>query len=232
MLASILVTESPTTRDRILSATAALLAEGGRDAVSTRAISSAAGVQAPTIYRTFGDLRGLLDSVAAAGFASAQAEFDAVDAPADPVDALRAAWDHHIAFGLAEPHLYALMFTGRPGEESEAARLARGVLAAHVRAVAEAGRLTVEVEHAARLLQSAALGCTLTLAAAPDDELSSRSREAVLAAITTAAAGPTDPAARAFAAHAVALRTALPSVEGLTAAESALLDEWLLRLTR
>ena len=232
MLASILVTESPTTRDRILSATAALLAEGGRDAVSTRAISSAAGVQAPTIYRTFGDLRGLLDSVAAAGFASAQAEFDAVDAPADPVDALRAAWDHHVAFGLAEPHLYALMFTGRPGEESEAARLARGVLAAHVRAVAEAGRLTVEVEHAARLLQSAALGCTLTLASAPDDELSARSREAVLAAITTAEAGPTDPAARAFAAHAVALRTALPGVDGLTTAESALLDEWLLRLTR
>ncbi|NRG41614.1 TetR/AcrR family transcriptional regulator [Rathayibacter sp. VKM Ac-2835] len=227
-----LVTESPTTRDRILSATAALLAEGGRDAVSTRAISSAAGVQAPTIYRTFGDLRGLLDSVAAAGFASAQAEFDAVDAPADPVDALRAAWDHHIAFGLAEPHLYALMFTGRPGEESEAARLARGVLAGHVRAVAEAGRLTVEVEHAARLLQSAALGCTLTLASAPDDELSARSREAVLAAITTTEAGPTDPAARAFAAHAVALRTALSGVDGLSAAESALLDEWLLRLTR
>ncbi|WKK70788.1 helix-turn-helix domain-containing protein [Rathayibacter oskolensis] len=107
--------ESPTTRDRILRATAELLAEGGRDAVSTRAISSAAGVQAPTIYRTFGDLRGLLDSVAAAGFGAAQAEFERVDPPVDPVDALRAAWDHHVAFGLAEPHLYALMFTARPG---------------------------------------------------------------------------------------------------------------------
>ena len=35
--------------DRILQAAARLLAEGGREAVSTRSISSAAGVQAPTI---------------------------------------------------------------------------------------------------------------------------------------------------------------------------------------
>ncbi|MWV49205.1 TetR family transcriptional regulator [Rathayibacter sp. VKM Ac-2803] len=224
------MTESPTTRDRILRATAELLAEGGRDAVSTRAISTAAGVQAPTIYRTFGDLRGLLDAVAAAGFGAAQAEFERVDPPADPVAALRAAWDHHVAFGLAEPHLYALMFTARPGEESEAARHARGVLLAHVHAVAEAGRLTVDVERAARLLQSAALGCTLTLTADGDDELSARSREAVLAAITTLDSGPVDPAARAVVAHAVALREALPTVDGLSAGERGLLEEWLDRL--
>ncbi|MBF4462894.1 MULTISPECIES: TetR/AcrR family transcriptional regulator [unclassified Rathayibacter] len=228
------MTESVTTRDRILRATIELLAEGGRDAVSTRAISAAAGVQAPTIYRTFGDLRGLLDSAAAAGFASALADFERSEAPADPVDALRASWDQHVAFGLAEPHLYALMFTARPGEESEAARLARDILLAAVRAVAEAGRLTVDVERATRLIQSAALGCTLTLTALaePDDELSPRSRESVLAAITTAEAGPADPEARAVVAHAVALRTALPSVDALSVAEAGLLDEWLLRLSR
>ena len=228
------MTESPSTRDRILRATAELLAEGGRDAVSTRAISSAAGVQAPTIYRTFGDLRGLLDSVVAAAVADALADFERSDAPADPVDALRAAWDQHVAFGLAQPHLYALMFTARPGEESEAARLAGGVLLAHVRAVAEAGRLTVDVEHAARLLQSAALGCTLTLTAGhdSDDDLSSRSREAVLTAITTSEAGPTDPAARALVAHAVALRAVLGSVDALSGAERMLLEEWLVRIAR
>ncbi|PPG85560.1 TetR family transcriptional regulator [Rathayibacter rathayi] len=226
------MSESGTARERILRATGELLAEGGRDAVSTRAISAAAGVQAPTIYRTFGDLRGLLDSAAAAGFASALADFERSEVPTDPVDALRAAWDHHVAFGLAEPHLYALMFTARPGEESEAARLSRGVLLDAVRAVAEAGRLTVDVERASRLLHSAALGCTLILTALadPDDELSSRSRESVLAAITTAEAGPTDPAARAVVAHAVALRTALPSIERLSPGERLLLDEWLGRI--
>ncbi|WP_406044464.1 TetR/AcrR family transcriptional regulator [Micromonospora sp. NBC_00898] len=57
-------------RDRIVRAAAALPAEGGREAVTTRAVSRAAGVQAPTIYRQFGNLRGLLDAAASYGFAT------------------------------------------------------------------------------------------------------------------------------------------------------------------
>jgi AcrR family transcriptional regulator len=38
--------------------------------VTTRAVAEAAGVQAPTIYRLFGDENGLLDAVAEHGFAS------------------------------------------------------------------------------------------------------------------------------------------------------------------
>src|ERR1044072_5485849 len=53
--------------ERLLGATAKLLPEGGREAASTRAVGAAAGVQAPTIYRLFGDMRGLLDAVAAEG---------------------------------------------------------------------------------------------------------------------------------------------------------------------
>ncbi len=41
---------------------------GGPDAVSTRAVSAAAGVQLLTIYRLFGDKEGLLDAVVADGF--------------------------------------------------------------------------------------------------------------------------------------------------------------------
>ena len=58
------------TRDRIVEAAAGLLTEDGREAVSTRAVSAAARVQAPTIYRLFGDKQGLLDAVASHGFAS------------------------------------------------------------------------------------------------------------------------------------------------------------------
>ena len=61
--------EASITRERIVEAAAALLAQGGREAVSTRAVSAAAGVQAPTIYRIFGDKQGLLDAVASRGFA-------------------------------------------------------------------------------------------------------------------------------------------------------------------
>ena len=48
-------------RERIVQAALALLESGGVDAVSTRAVSAAAGVQVPTLYRQFGDMQGLLE---------------------------------------------------------------------------------------------------------------------------------------------------------------------------
>ena len=50
------------TRERILDAAAELLVSGGTDGVSTRAVAAAAGVQAPTLYRLFGDKQGLLEA--------------------------------------------------------------------------------------------------------------------------------------------------------------------------
>ena len=50
--------------ERMLRAAADLLQTGGIEAVSTRAVAAAAGVQPPTIYRQFGDKDGLLDAVA------------------------------------------------------------------------------------------------------------------------------------------------------------------------
>ncbi|MBC8122483.1 MAG: TetR family transcriptional regulator, partial [Gemmatimonadaceae bacterium] len=49
-------------RARIVVAAAGLIDSGGRDAATTRAVAAAAAVQAPTIYRLFGDKRGLLDA--------------------------------------------------------------------------------------------------------------------------------------------------------------------------
>ena len=51
-------------RNRVVAAAVALLARGGREALTTRAVAAAAGVQAPTIYRLFGDKQGLVDAVA------------------------------------------------------------------------------------------------------------------------------------------------------------------------
>ena len=48
----------PDARTRILRAATELLATGGRSAVTTRAVSAAARVQPPTIYRHFGAMRG------------------------------------------------------------------------------------------------------------------------------------------------------------------------------
>src|ERR1700677_3669653 len=51
------------TRENLVEVAARLLREQGAAAVTTRAVALAAGVQAPAIYRLFGDKDGLLDAV-------------------------------------------------------------------------------------------------------------------------------------------------------------------------
>src|ERR1700761_6376736 len=97
------------TRARIVEVAAGLLATGGTDAVSTRAVALAAGTQAPTIYRLFGDKDGLLEAVAEYGFAAYLARKPPLVSSGDPVADLRAGWDLHIAFGLENPALFSLM---------------------------------------------------------------------------------------------------------------------------
>lgn len=200
--------------------------------MSTRAVSAAAGVQAPTLYRLFGDKRGLLDAVAAHGLTTYLNNKMARRPSAEPVADLRAGWDLHVGFGLANPALYSLMYgEPRPGLSPPAATAAADVLALHIRRIAEAGRLRVSENHAARLVHAAGCGTTLTLIAMPaserDPALSHTAREAVIAAITTdvpAAAQPGPVAAS------VALRAALPQTTALTAHERGLLCEWLDRI--
>ena len=220
------------TRDRIVSAAAGRLAAGGREALSTRAVSAAAGVQAPTIYRLFGDKQGLLDAVATHGFTSYLGDKTDLKPGDDPVGDLRAGWDLHIGFGLANPALYSLMYGDpRPGAPAPAAVAAAEVLAGPIRRIAEAGRLQVSEERAAHLVQAAGCGTTLTLIAMPvdgrDPALSGMAREAVIGAITTDAPAPAAPGP---AGAAVALRAVLPQTSALTAHEMGLLQEWLDRI--
>jgi AcrR family transcriptional regulator len=226
-------------RDRILQAAARLLTEGGREAVSTRAVSSAAGVQAPTIYRQFGDMQGLLDAVASHGFATYLASKRERETSQDPVEDLRRGWNLHVDFGLANPALYTLMYGyPRPDTPHPAAAEALEMLCGQVRRVAEAGRLCVGVERAADMIQAAAVGVVLVLlrqgGASPDRTLSVATREAVLAAITTdshAAPAHAQPAPRSDATrHAVALKASLAQdTRPFTTAERALFAEWLTR---
>ena len=206
---------------------------GGRDALTTRAVAAAAGVQAPTIYRLFGDKGGLLDAVAEHGFATlpAGASRSAEPGP-DPVEDLRAGWDLHIGFGLANPAIYALMYGDpRPGVASPRRRGRPEVLERHVHRIAAAGRLRVSEGERSHLVHAAGLGTVLALLAMPEDAATRRfgpAREAVIAAITTDAPGAGEPepgdggdraARRAAGRHAA-----------LSDGERHLLDEWLDRL--
>ena len=225
------------TRDRIVRAAAELLAAGGREAVSTRAVSSAAGVQAPTIYRQFGDMRGLLDAVATYGFAAYLRDKSTRERAEDPVEDLRRGWDLHVGFGLANPAFYALMY-GDPGNRPPAALEAEEILHGLVQRIAEAGRLRVGVERAVGMIHAAGRGVVMSLNAQDpgdrDPGLSEATREAVLVAVTTDGSdeAASERTGRDRAANrAVGLKAVLPETgDRLTPRERGLLSEWLDRL--
>jgi AcrR family transcriptional regulator len=225
-------------RGRILAATARLIAEAGNEAATTRAIAAAAGVQAPTIYRLFGDKRGLLSAVAEQELARYVAGKDRQAPHPDPVEDLRQGWDAHVAFCLANPGLFAIL-VGGVGEvgaagESAAATWGRQVLRRRIRRIAQAGRLTTSEARALAAVQSAATGTVLTLSRMPDGArdagLSSFARDMVITAIARAADGPPTSHARRPQAAAAELRTALDGLSTLSAGERHLLGELLDRI--
>lgn len=211
---------------------AGLLASGGRDAVSTRAVAAAAGTQAPTIYRLFGDKEGLLDAVTEYGFASYLAKKPTPRPDADPVEDLRGGWDLHISFGLDNPALFLLMYGDpRPGHTSSAAVAAFKVLQARVRRIAAAGRLRVSEDLAGGMVHAAGCGTVITLLATPEalrtPHLSDATFDALVAAIATTEPAPRPPGPIPAA---NALRTELPNLTMLSSGERHVLEEWLDRI--
>jgi AcrR family transcriptional regulator len=218
------------TRERILQAAARLLAESGGAPVSTRAVCAAAGVGAPTLYHHFGDKDGLLDAVVAYGFERYLAEKRARPSTGDPVEDLRRGWDAHVEFGLAQPAFYALMY-GAGRSAGAASEEAHRILLLTTEAVSRAGRLRVPVHTAARMIQAACMGVTLRLISSTGEttDLSARTREAVLAAVTTDEAGDRPSSVSAMA---IALASAIEgrAPHALTTAETTMLREWLARI--
>jgi AcrR family transcriptional regulator len=219
-------------RARILEATAQLIGDAGPEAATTRAIASAAGVQAPAIYRLFGDKRGLLDAVAEHSMALYVASKSRHPPHPDPVQDLRDGWDMHVAFGLANPGLFALM-SGDPHAVATSPAISSGhaVLLRRVHRIALAGRLRVSEARAVSLIASACVGTVLTLLrqkeAERDAGLSVAAREAIMNAIASGVVAPVEPRVNGLAA---ALRASLPSAEGLSRGERQLLEELLDRL--
>ncbi|MET1008134.1 MAG: TetR/AcrR family transcriptional regulator [Propionibacteriaceae bacterium] len=219
-------------RSRLIEVAADLLATQGPDAVTTRSVAVAAGVQAPTIYRLFGDKNGLLAAVADHGFRSYLAQKPPINVDDDPVTDLRRGWELHVGFGLANPALFRLMHTAELGSDGRNAAEAGGdVLRNRVLRVAQAGRLRVTEARAVQVIRAAGTGVVFTLIDEPEDErdetLADLAWEGVCAVILTDAATPAPPGPVAAA---VTLRSALPDLAMFTPAESGLLGDWLDRV--
>lgn len=208
---------------------------------AARAVAAAAGTQAPTIYRLFGDKDGLLAAVLEYGFSAYLADKPPLDPTADPITDLRAGWDLHIGFGLANPALFLLMYADtQPGRRPAAAEAGLAILRTRIRNIAAAGRLRVDEDLAAELVQAAGSGAVLALLAVPeenrDPRLADTMFDALIAAIATDAPHSETADARARAGAGVvtaanALRAQLAELEMLTDGERHVLGEWLGRIT-
>ncbi|MEV0164263.1 TetR/AcrR family transcriptional regulator [Nonomuraea fuscirosea] len=219
------------TRHRVIEAAAGLLAREGRDAVTTRAVAVAAGVQAPAIYRLFGDKEGLLEAVAEYGFTRFLASKRVDPDPPDPIEDLRAGWDLAVEFGLANPALYTLMY-GEPSTfASPAFQAGMEILKGRIRRLAAGGWLRVGEELAIAIIHATARGAVLTWLSLPEERrdpvLLTTLRESMVTAVTVL-----EPAVRDAgpAGAARALRAALPEQTTLSGPERELLKEWLDRL--
>ncbi|WP_433201729.1 TetR/AcrR family transcriptional regulator [Dactylosporangium sp. CS-047395] len=224
-------------RMAIVEAAAELLRDVGPGAVTTRGVAERAGVQAPTIYRLFGDKDGLLEAVAehvmttfVAEKAAGQAAAAAADA--DPLDDLRRSWRRQVEFSLANPAIFRLLSDPDRVLDSPAAARGRQVLEARVHRLAATGRLRVSEAHAIDVIQAAGVGTIQTLLVAPlerrDPGLGDAMMDAVLARILTDAPAADQDASTAAA---VALRALAPQLAMLSDGERRLLIEWLDRIT-
>ncbi|KOX23975.1 hypothetical protein ADK67_19700 [Saccharothrix sp. NRRL B-16348] len=224
------------TRQHILDVTADLLRDTAVESVSVRDVCQAAKITAPTLYHHFGDKRGLLDAVAAEGFARYLAEKQGHEPSEDPLDDLKAGWDRHIRFGLTHPVFYVLMYGGTRAREHPSAREGLQVLHGMLVRLAEQGRLLVTPDDAVPTIHSACVGTTLTLVAEPDAPahagLSRRVRDAVLAAVVKQEqpAGQGTDAALPDTARALLATLSAHREPPLSAGERLLLTELLTRL--
>ena len=217
----------------IVDVAARLLSEHGPASVTTRGVAEKAGVQAPTIYRLFGDKDGLLEAVAEHVMATyVSAKVDTVNAASaasvDPLDELRAGWQMHIDFSLANPALFHLLSDPSRVLHSPAAQSGKHVLETRVHRVALTGRLRVNEQRAVDLIQAAGNGTIQTLLATRPDQrdpgLAQTMLDAVLKQILTdtperVEGGPI--------ATAVALRAIAPELDMLSDSERQLLIDWL-----
>ncbi|OYO18186.1 TetR family transcriptional regulator [Enemella evansiae] len=218
------------TRSRLLNAAADLIAASPGEEVSLRAVCDAAGVKMPTLYHFFGSKQGLIDAVIERGFDMYLGAKAAAESSGDPIQDLRAGWDSHVAFGLANPGFYTLMYGKvRPGYSPAAQARASDMLRAITRQAADQGRLVVSAEQAAAHVLVTNIGVTLRqiVLARADRKLSVGVREGAIAAITGSARSE-DPqvATRSL------IERAAANPEVLGPVETRLFIEWAQRLDR
>ena len=99
-------------REGILRHALELIVQDGFQGFSMRRLAARLGIAAKTIYNYYRNQDELYLCILIKGFEQLHAAFkEAVRGDGPPLDQLEAAVRAYVAFGLANPHLYNLMFT-------------------------------------------------------------------------------------------------------------------------
>ena len=131
------------TRESLMSAASALLAEEGPEALTVRRIAAQAGVSTMGVYSRFGGKDGVVDALFREGFDGLKQAISTTPESSDPLDDLRTCCRAYRSFALAHGTHYRIMFEGAvPGFTASDASLE--VAAATYESVAERVRRCVE----------------------------------------------------------------------------------------
>ncbi len=100
-------------REALIAAAREVIANGGPQSLSLRAVARRAGVSTAAPYRHFSSRNGLLAAVAQEGFETLSGEIRAATGahPDDPVARLREAGVAYVCFANRNPAHYQVMFT-------------------------------------------------------------------------------------------------------------------------
>lgn len=104
-------TPSSTVETALLAAASRVLEQEGPDALTVRHIANEAQVAPMGVYSRFKSKAGIIEALFRNGFQMLAAQLAAVDAAADPADALLEAGRRYRHQAITYPALYQLMFT-------------------------------------------------------------------------------------------------------------------------
>lgn len=108
------------TADRILDAAESLLVEHGPDGFSLREVARRTGITPMAIYRHHAGLEALRDALRDRGYKRLMGHFQEVLAAPDPRARLEASAREYVRFGVGNPALFHLLFSGGPPPEQAA----------------------------------------------------------------------------------------------------------------
>jgi AcrR family transcriptional regulator len=110
--------EKDEVRTRILDAARELFALEGVASVTMRRIADRLEYTPGALYRHFPDKAALLQALVVTDYTAFSDAFAALGRISDPLERIRRAGKAYVAFGLAHPHHYQLLFMSLPPDEA------------------------------------------------------------------------------------------------------------------